>query len=502
MPKKQVVIIGSGMGGLLTGVLLAIEGYDVSILEQNKQIGGCLQTFSFDKKIFDSAVHYFGSLGADEVLNSIFSYVGIMKHLRLQRLDETCFDQVLFDDDAKPYRLGQGRASFVHQLLLDFPAEEASINAYFDFLEKTCQAYPLYNLKNGDAKEKEIYENLSLSGVLDELVPNRKLQSVLVGNCILYAGLQDSTPWSTHALVAKSYMDSAWRCVGGASQISKLLWKQLQKSGGKIYKREKVVRLNSDESGKLVSATCASGFELSGDYFISNLHPSKTIALLDEGSLMKKAYRNRILAQPNTISSIMLNIVLEPKKVPYKNYNVNWNSGNPLTTIARVKTEFPVNYSIYFTEDEANKGFAESVSILTYINASEFGEWQETFNNSILESERSAAYQDFKSQKASMLLDKIAERFPELKQFKKSWMIATPLSYRDYLGTVEGSLYGIKKDIKSRSASIIPTKTQIPNLFLTGQNVNLHGILGVCITAIQTTSNFVDLDSLLNKIKQ
>ena len=46
MRQKKVVVIGSGLGGLSTGVILAKNGYQVTVLEQGQQIGGCLQCFS------------------------------------------------------------------------------------------------------------------------------------------------------------------------------------------------------------------------------------------------------------------------------------------------------------------------------------------------------------------------------------------------------------------------------------------------------------------------
>ena len=169
-------------------------------------------------------------------------------------------------------------------------------------------------------------------------------------------------------------------------------------------------------------------------------------------------------------------------------------------TITRLKDLFPVNYSIYYTEDEANQGFAESVSILSYVDAEQFAAWQESTNSSIKPSRRSIVYQDFKTIMALLILDKVAERFPEIAQFKKSMKIATPLSYRDYQGSVEGSLYGMKKDVFSSYSNKISTKTRIPNLFLTGQNINFHGIYGVSLTAILTASELVGLDYLIDKI--
>ena len=38
--KQKVIIVGSGIGGLVCGAILAKEGYDVLVLERNKQIGG------------------------------------------------------------------------------------------------------------------------------------------------------------------------------------------------------------------------------------------------------------------------------------------------------------------------------------------------------------------------------------------------------------------------------------------------------------------------------
>ena len=38
--QEKVVIIGSGLGGLSSGVILAKNGYDVTVLEQGNQIGG------------------------------------------------------------------------------------------------------------------------------------------------------------------------------------------------------------------------------------------------------------------------------------------------------------------------------------------------------------------------------------------------------------------------------------------------------------------------------
>lgn len=499
--KHQVVIIGSGLGGLLTAVLLAKEGFDVAVLEQNKQIGGCLQSFSFDKKIFDSAVHYIGSLDQGEALQRIFDYAGIHEHLHLQRLDMDCFDQVLSGEEQEGYALAQNLQQFTEQLNGYFPEEREAIKEYVRRLQYTCDHFPLYNLRLGDASEKHKVSGWKLSSVLDEINASPALQQVITGNAILYAGHHDKTPFYQHALVSKSYIDSSWRCTGGSGQISKQLWKQLMAYGGTIYRHEQVKELRV-QNGKIEKAVCTSGAEYLADHFISNIAPQQTIALLSDKHVLKPVFRNRIQQAPLTVGCIMVNIVLEPQKVVYKNYNINWNKTNSLQAIDQLQQEFPVNYAIYYTEDKQHSGYAESVSILSYINTEAFEQWQHTYNNTLDPSGRDEAYRAYKAVLADKLMNAVAVRYPELKQHTKSFKVATPLSYRDYQGSVKGELYGMEKDVNMLSQSSLTTKTRIPNLYLTGQNINLHGVLGVSMTAISSAADFVGMEYLLNKINK
>ncbi len=77
MKKFDVVIIGTGMGGLVCGNILSKEGYSVCMVEKNKQIGGCLQIYVRNKVIFDSGVHYIGGAGQGTKSVSDFQMAGI-----------------------------------------------------------------------------------------------------------------------------------------------------------------------------------------------------------------------------------------------------------------------------------------------------------------------------------------------------------------------------------------------------------------------------------------
>jgi len=79
---------------------------------------------------------------------------------------------------------------------------------------------------------------------------------------------------------------------------------------------------------------------------------------------------------------------------------------------------------------------------------------------------------------------------------------STPLTWRDYTGTRAGSPYGILKDHNRPLESMILPRTKIRNLFLTGQNTNIHGILGVTISSVVTCGELIDIRYLVRKIRQ
>jgi all-trans-retinol 13,14-reductase len=500
MQQYDAVIIGSGLGGLLSAVLLAKEGLHVAVIEQNKQVGGCLQTFSFEKKVFDSCVHYIGALDDGQTQNRIFRYAGILDDLRLKKLDIDGFDKIIFGNDPGVFPQAQGAGNFAEQLQQHFKGSEASLKYYNDALQQVAESFPLSNLRSGHASEKEAVSHWTMDDVMRN-IPDEKLKHVLMGNNLLYAGNRDKTPFYVHALVSKSYIDSAYKCVGGSSQISKLLWKKLQEYGGVIYRNERVVKLE-EAGGIITNVITENGNRYAGKQFIANVHPAMVLQWIDS-SLIKPIYRKRISSAENSISAFMINIVLKPGCVPHRNHNIYWNrTADSYAAVQYKDGEWPANYALYFGEDAQHEGFSDTVAVLTYMHAEEFEPWLHTRNVTAQPSGREEAYHVFKEEKAKTLIDVVAERYPELKDNIQSWQIATPLTFRDYMGSPDGSIYGIMADVNNPAQTQIPVRTKIPNLLLTGQNIGLHGVLGVSINAIAACGELVGLDYLLEKINK
>lgn len=499
MKNYDVVIIGAGLGGMLCGAILAKEGMRIAIVEQNKQTGGCLQTFSFQKKIFDSCVHYIGAMEEGQTQKRIFDFAGITNELKLRQLDKDGYDKIVFDNDNNEYPHAQGLKNFTQQLSKYFPEERHALNNYVESLQFTGDCFPLYNLKNGTGEEKNKVSGWELQQTINGITKNNLLKSVLLGNNLLYAGERNTTPFYIHSLISKSYIDSSYKCEGGSSQISKALTKRIREYGGEIYRNEKVILLK-EENNVVAYLETESGRRIAGKHFIANIHPAQLLNILQTDKI-KPAYKNRIQSVHNGASAFLVNVVLRPKTVAHRNYNIYWHKNRDVFSAVESRNQKTIeSYALYFTEDKSNPGYADTVAILLYADIAETAIWKSTHNRTAAPSNRCDEYENFKHQKSEQVITEVGHRFPDITNNIQSYSAATPLTFRDYMGTSDGSMYGMMTDVNFPEASRIPVRTKVSNLLLTGQNVNLHGVLGVSITAIATCGELLGLDYLLKKL--
>ena len=141
------------------------------------------------------------------------------------------------------------------------------------------------------------------------------------------------------------------------------------------------------------------------------------------------------------------------------------------------------------------------MTIFSYMKYEELEPWKDSFNTVSVAGERGEGYADFKKEKAEKLIRVVEERFPGVRDCIHSYYTTTPLSYRDYIGTDDGSLYGVARDYKDAMKTFISSRTKLPNLFLTGQNLNVHGILGTAISAVLTCVLLTGDNSIVEKIR-
>jgi all-trans-retinol 13,14-reductase len=499
MKKFDALIIGTGMGGLVCGNVLAREGYRVCMIEKNRQLGGNLQVYVRDKVIFDSGVHYLGGLDKGQNLYQIFKWLGLMDKLKLERMDPA-FDRVLIGAEGKEYRIMQGYDAFEKELIREFPEEAEAVKNYTRVIRETCDMFPLYRLKvDGDAEKKEEAMKYSAKQFIESITKNETLQAVLAGNNMLYAGSGDATPLYVHALTVDSYMESAWRVMDGGSQITKTLAKNIREGGGLIIKNNQVKKLNSDEN-RITGALLSDGSVIRADQFISNTTPANTYRMTDN-SLIRPATRNRAEGLQHTVSSFILNLVFKKNQFPYFKHNYYCQSPGPVWDMGNYnEKDWPLGYAIYLTPGEIN-GYARGMTIFAYMRYDEVQSWADSFNTISSKQNRGTSYETFKNNKKDQLLNRVEERFPEIRKSILHSYTATPLSFRDYIGNEDGNLYGSAKDYRQPLGTLISPRTRIPNLFLTGQYLNLHGILGTSISGLITAMAVTNKNDFIEKIR-
>ena len=488
------------MGGLVCGDILSREGYKICILEKNKQIGGSLQTYARDKVVFDSGVHYIGALGKGQNLYQVFKYLGLMDKLKLQQMDEDVFDKIIIGNDEKEYVYAQGYENFISKLLADFPEEEKALRTYCDKIKEVCNCFPLYNLRSGSDSEKTGVLDINTKSFIESITDNKKLQAVLAGNNYLYAGEGDKTPFYVHALILNHYIESSWKCIDGGSQIGKIMAKNIRERGGEIKKHSEVKKI-VDENGRIAFVELADGKRMYADVFISNMHPVKTLEMTDS-PLIKNVYRKRLKSLQNSVSSFIVNIVF--KKGTFKYFRHNYychKEGRVWDMTGYTEDNWPLGYAIFVSPTSKSAEYAEGMSILAYMHYDEVKQWEHTFNTVSAVNNRGETYEAFKKRKTEKLIDEAEKRFPGLKNCIYSYYSSTPLSFRDYIGNDDGSMYGIMKDYKDPLKTFISPRTKLPNLYFTGQNLNLHGVLGAAMSGVITSMAIMGNDSIIEKIR-
>ena len=492
--KYDIVIIGSGLGGLACAYILSKFGFRVCVLEKHFQTGGNLQTFKRNGCKFDTGMHYVGSLGEGEVLHKFFNYLDLLSKVNVKRLDEDAFDVI--NIEGREYKYAMGYEKFTQSLINDFPEEEKGINTYAAKIKELGEGSDIFNLREVNLMDMTNinYYGVSTAEYIATLTDNLRLRSVLAALNPLYAGGETNTPLYVHALVNHFFITSAWRLTDGGDQISDALVDSIQSMGGKVLTKAEVVKFHF--SNKSISAVeTKKGDMFEADRFISNMHPALTMDFIPEGHI-RKSYKNRINSLRNTISSFSVYLVLKKNQIPFLNKNYYYYKTNNVWGVENYeKGEWPQGLMLYFTADKQMPEFAESVTIITYMKYEEVKQWEDTRIE-----HRGNDYLMFKKEREKQLLENVAEIFPDIQDAIDTSYSASPLTFRDYTGTREGSMYGIVRDCTRPIESYISPRTKINNLFLTGQSINLHGITGVLCGALITCGNFVDINEIMRKI--
>ena len=499
--EKNVVMIGGGLGGLMTGALLAKEGYAVTVLEKNPIIGGGLQCFRRHGVIFETGMHILGGFMPGQNIHKICNYLGILDDLEIRHTDVDCIDSVTFGCDGETYRLPRGRVAFESYLAQRFPEEAEGLHRYLDALWALTEEVDLFYLRPDAGSMMRGHSEAFLMPAdefIARYVKHPVLAELLAYMNPMYGGVKGHTPAFVHALINVLYITGSSMFVDGSQQMADALARTIVAAGGCVCAGDPVVSVVVEDH-LVREVQTRKGNRYVGGMYISDIHPCSLLRLLPEKAFLK-SYRNRLQEIPNSYSSFSVYIKFkEGTRQPFVNHPCYYQAehGYVWRLCEHDEDSFPRGFMYLTPPAHSQVPWADRMTVNCPMPFSMVEQWADTSSG-----HRTPAYEEWKERMLGRVLDRLERLRPGFRDDIEFCFASTPLTVRDYYGTKEGAIYGYSRDCRNMALSQIPVATKVRNLMLTGQNINLHGICGVPLTAIETAECLVGRGSIVRKINE
>jgi all-trans-retinol 13,14-reductase len=458
---KNIVIIGSGVGGLSAGIILSLLNYSVTIVEKNPLPGGLMRSYRRSGVDCPVGVHYVGALGANEPLGEMFSLLGISVESLFEKMGQDgVIDRYIFDDFT--FDLPVGIDAFEASLLRSFPGDAVAIDSIMKNMREIARhmCEPSFLFYQGDPFQSIDYFN-PMGEYLQKLDVSRGLWNVLAVPTGLIGVPLAECPVIFHHMVLAGYLFSCWRLKKSGSHMADIFAQRFQALGGKLILNDQVEKILT-ESAQVTGVRLQSGKDLAADAVVAAIHPKAMLKLMDPDSL-KISYRERILNLEETQGVIAVHVSVDARAHPEMTYN-----------IYRIPADEKgrLNYGVFY---QIRRGNAAGKNLLSIMTTSLFNQWSRWENTNSGHRGR-----DYEAQKLSMavtLLKNAGEVLGELKD-PEILDIFTPLTLRDFVDCPEGSCYGVMR--KTSQLLKIASLNNIPlsGLYLAGQNAVAPGVLG------------------------
>lgn len=312
--------------------------------------------------------------------------------------------------------------------------------------------------------------------------------NVLSGSAMKMELRKESLPLFTFAHGNSSFIQSSWRLKGDGGLIVRSLVDDLRRFGGDLVCNAEVEEL-VERDGQIAAARCKNGETYEGALFISDIHPAQTFELIKDSKLLKRIFRLRMKTMENTRGTFTASLVLKPGALPYFNHNkFVYRKANVWTYPEEDGETGGVMISCRVPETGSD---TRQIDLLTPMSWEECQAWSDTRVG-----HRGEDYLQMKQHKADACIALAETVIPGLRDMIEQQYTSTPLTYRDYTLTPDGSSYGVRKDCRNLVMTMLSPRTPIQNLMLTGQNLMLHGLEGVSMTALLTCSEILGIEHI------
>ena len=479
--KYDSVVIGSGITGLTSALVLAQHGHRVAVVEKNRLIAPLLRRFKRGNVWCDPGFHYSGGFEESGPLSVLLRYLRMRDDIRSLPMANDGYDILYSNDREIPIPCGLERVSDV--LCTNFPRSKNAIIMYIKKVKSIMEATPFVNFDiEWSDFEKKSQDTESLGSYLDSVGSEEDLKELLgqYGR-YLYGTSAGEVPLSIHALVMGSFYRAPQTLVNGGDELVDAYEKRLKQEGVDLFNNNPAIKVEVDGNRKVKAVKMGNGEMLECDQCISTIHPSLLADILP-GDAIRPAYLSRLRGLENTNAPFAVYLELDqlPEKIAWSNlYRLNRLTDKSFGIMACAPTEY----------DNKKKGLC----ILKESPANTLP--KELYNSH----KQTSAYLEYKQEETDNIVSQFKEFLPEVTGSVKVVASATPYTYERYTGTPNGSMYGVKQSVDQIKLSSI---TAIRGFYLAGQSIHLPGIMGGVISGFLGASNILGLKTIWNKVRE
>ncbi len=492
----DAIVIGSGMGGMAAASALAQVGHQVLLLERHQTLGGLTHSFSRDGFTWDVGVHYLSSMAPGDRMRDLLNFIcdTPMEFVSLGAI----YDVVHIGSE-KPLSLSRPYEAYERDLKDRFPDQADAITAWTQALREGRQAmYKIFPTRAmpeiaGDVMDWlnrrtiEKYCARTTQQVIDDLTDDPVLSAVMSAQWGDHGGRPSKASFALHATIAASYLISgSWYPKGGAATYAEHILPAITKRGGEVRGGAGVETLLVAD-GKVVGVRTQDGEEIRAKVVISDTGARETIDQLLPEDVGPQDWKAEIRALPSSIAHFNIFLGFEGDIeaagattanhwiYPDSQTDVVWTTAPdgppPQMTVAFGSLKNPAH-------DPGPKQ-KHTGQLLVWADWSTVAPWADQPAGA-----RGEDYADFKRRAENTLMAMFEERFPDLAKLVVHRDLSTPLSTVSFTGHREGAFYGLDVTPERVMSDALRSKTPIPGLFLTGQDVTCPGIPGALMGSL------------------
>ena len=466
MTAGRAVVIGSGLAGTTTALLLAEGGWQVTILERHAIPGGLMQRYRRGGSWFDTGFHLVTAGAPRSVLRGILRRLGTLEDHQFLDPDPAAQFVIRLHGQERlcvPVGIGPALAAAAAR----WPAQAEAIGRFTAVLRGRLAANAwLAPLAEG-APVVEVPEDSSVSAVLQQCGVQGVAAETLGAACAILAMRADSCPFELFAAFAGSSFAGGWRLRGGGDGLMQPLLARAQALGARLQVGCGAAAIAHD--GVNVQAVIdAAGTSHAADLVISAIHPDEIVRLTGDSGF-RPGFRARLAEVPDGDGAFLFAAELA-HALP------EFGRSHQLLRLADGSDCYLV------APDAWEGGGTPRLEAMLWMPVDEVAAWRPGRLG-----RREPAYQAWKQARAAALLRELEVIYPGLEAaVVRSWA-ASPLTFRDYLGGRHGGAMGLSHDLGHLGSGRLSPRNKLRNLILTGQSLHHPGILGSliggCITA-------------------